>query len=84
MWQLRCGTRLPKQSPRSQEVTISATWLVALARVLVWLIVLGAILAVVLGLHWAWIVAALAVALAGDVRDALLRATYQRRRLPSR
>jgi hypothetical protein len=60
---------------------MSATWLVALARVLVWLIVLGAILAIVRGLHWAWIVAALAVALAGDVRDALLRST--RRRLPS-
>ena len=62
---------------------MSATWLVALARVLVWLVVLGAVLAVVQGVHWAWIGAALAVALAGDVRDALLRTTYQRRRLPS-
>jgi hypothetical protein len=44
------------------------------ARITVWLVVVAAALAVWSGRHWAWIAAAIAVALAADARDALLRA----------
>jgi hypothetical protein len=44
------------------------------ARITVWLVVVAAALAVWSGQHWAWIAAAIAVALAADARDALLRA----------
>ena len=44
------------------------------ARIAVWLVTATAALAVWSGRHWAWIAAAIAVALAADARDALLRA----------
>jgi hypothetical protein len=46
----------------------------AMARVAAWLVVAVATLAVWRGHHWTWIVAAIAVALATDARDAALRA----------
>ncbi len=39
------------------------------ARVAVWIMALLALVAVLTGVRWAWIVAAVAVAVAADVRD---------------
>jgi len=44
-----------------------------LARIAVWLVVVGAAVAVRSGQHWVWIAAAIALALAADFRDTLLR-----------
>jgi hypothetical protein len=49
-----------------------------LARIAVWLVAVAAALAVWSGQRWAWVVAAIAVALAADSRDALLRARRSR------
>jgi hypothetical protein len=59
---------------------MNASWVAWLARIGVWLLALATVLSVVSGLRWAWIVAALGVAVLADVRDLLRRPARGRSR----
>jgi hypothetical protein len=48
---------------------MKSTATVVCARILVWLMVAATLVAVVQGAHWAWMLAALGLALTADMRD---------------